>query len=68
MSDKTDKIQKMLELQKKFMQFEHEHGVDSETYYAASAEHPLHNYRQQYQELANAVCNLAHGEKGSKRD
>ena len=68
MSDKQAKIKKMLEMQKAFMQFEHENGVDAETYYAAAPGHPLHNYRQEYHALANDVCNMAHAEKGSKRD
>jgi hypothetical protein len=68
MSDKQAIIKKMLEMQKTFMKYEHEHGVDAETYYAAASDHPLHNYRQEYQALANEVCNMAHAEKGSKRD
>lgn len=68
MSDKHEKIKKMLEMQKKFMEYEHEHGVDPETYYTAPDGHPLHNYRQEYQDLANDVCNMAHADKGSIRD
>lgn len=68
MSDKQAKIKKMLEMQKTFMNYEHEHGVDAQTYYASEAGHPLHNFRQEYQDLANEVCNMAHSEKGSKRD
>ena len=68
MSDKQEKIKKMLEMQKAFMAYEHEHGVDPETYYTAQEGHPLHNYRQQYQDLANDVCDMAHADKGSHRD
>ena len=68
MSDKQEKIKKMLEMQKAFMAYEHENGVDPETYYMAPEGHPLHNYRQEYMDLANDVCNMAHAEKGSIRD
>ncbi len=68
MSDKHEKIKKMLEMQKKFMEYEHEHGVDPETYYMAPEGHPLHKYRDEYHELANDVCNMAHADKGSIRD
>ena len=68
MSDKQEKIKKMLEMQKAFMAYEHEHGVDPETYYMAQEGHPLYNYRQEYQDLANAVCDMAHADKGSHRD
>ncbi len=68
MSDKQANIKKMLEMQKMFMNLEHESGVDSETYYAAPAGHALHNYRHEYQQLAMEVCDLAHAEKKSHRD
>ena len=68
MSDKQEKIKKMLEMQKAFMAYEHEHGVDPETYYTAPEGHPLHNYREEYAALANDVLNMAHSEKGSVRD
>ncbi len=68
MSDKQAKIKKMLEMQKMFVQYEHEHGVTAEDYYAATKDHPLYQYREQYQELADELCNMAHAEKGSIRD
>ncbi len=67
MSDKQEMIKKMLEMQKKFMKYEHEQGVDPEDYWMAGEGHPLHNYRQEYRDLAMKVIDAAHSEKGSRR-
>jgi uncharacterized Rmd1/YagE family protein len=67
MSEKAKLIQEMLEMQKKFMEYEHEHGVTAEEYYAAPEDHPLYHYRERYAELADKVNALAHKEKGSQR-
>jgi hypothetical protein len=65
MSEKQDLIKKMLELQKKFMEYEHQSGVEMEDYMLADEGHPLHGYRQQYRDIAMRVVDLAHAEKGS---
>ena len=67
MSDKAKLIQEMLDMQKKFMAFEHEHGVKAADYYAAQKGHELFQYREKYAELADKVNAMAHEEKGSKR-
>ena len=67
MSEKVKLIQEMLEMQKKFMAFEHEHGVKAADYYAAQEEHELYQYREKYSELADKVNAMAHEEKGSHR-
>ena len=67
MSEKAKLIAEMLEMQKKFIKFEQENGVQMEDYYAAKEGHTLHNYREAYSELADKVNALAHEEKGSKR-
>jgi len=67
MSDKQDLIKRMLELQKKFIAYEHENGLDPFDYYTPKPGHPLENYRQEYQELATKVLDLAHAEVGSRR-
>jgi len=67
MSEKQDIIKRMLELQKKFSDFEHENGVNGFDYYTPGDGHPLDGYRQEYNELANKVVDLAHGEAGSHR-
>ena len=67
MSEKQELIKKMLELQKKFIEYEQQHGVEMVDYYYASQGHPLENYRQQYNELAMKLVDLAHEQKGSHR-
>ncbi len=67
MSEKSKLIQQMLEMQKKFMDFEHKHGVKAADYYAAQEDHELYQYREKYAELADKVNALAHEEKGSTR-
>ena len=42
-SEKQKLIQKMLELQKKFSEYEREHGLDLADYYGAAEGHPLHH-------------------------
>lgn len=66
-SDKQQLIKRMLELQRKFSEYEHEHGLDPADYYGAAEEHPLANYREEYDELATRLVDLAHEEKGSRR-
>ena len=67
MSEKQELITKMLEMQKKFMDFEHEKGVDMEDYFAAEEGHVLKGFRQEYMDLANKLVDMAHAEKGSQR-
>jgi len=60
-------IDKMLEMQKQFIAYEHEHGVSGRDYWASS-EGLLVNYRQEYMDMANRVVDLAHEIVGSSRD
>ncbi len=66
MSDKQEMIKKMLEMQKKFIDYEHENGVSMEDYFTPSGDSPLEGYRQEYRDLAMKVVDVAHEEKGSK--
>ena len=65
--EKKELINKMLEMQKKFVEYEHEHGISGKDYYA-SKEGLLANYRDEYMALANRVIDLAHEIKGSARN
>ena len=67
MSEKAELIKKMMEMQKKFMQYEHEHGIDPRDYFAPDQGHALDGFRDQYRDMAMKVVDLAHGEKGSHR-
>ncbi len=67
MSDRQELIKQMLEMQKKFIDYEHENGLDPFDYYTPKPGHPLEGYRQKYQELANKLVDTAHAEVGSER-
>jgi len=67
MGKKQDNIKRMLELQKKFSDFERENGVDGFDYYTPPAGHPLEGYIKEYTALANEVVDMAHEEAGSHR-
>ena len=67
MSDKAAKIKEMLEMQKKFIEYEHKNGVDPKDYFVPDAGHELDGYRQKYMQLAMEVVDMAHAEAGSKR-
>ncbi len=67
MQEKKELIDKMLELQKKFIEHEHQHGISGKDYYA-SDEGLLANYRQEYKDLANRVVDIAHEVVGSARN
>ncbi|MDH3694312.1 MAG: hypothetical protein OER96_07060 [Gammaproteobacteria bacterium] len=67
MSDKQELIQKMLEMQKKFIDYEHKDGVSPDDYFAPESGHTLDGFRQEYDKLASQLVDLAHAEKGSSR-
>lgn len=67
MSEKQDLIKRMLELQNKFVAYEQENGVNPQDYFTPAAGHTLEGYRQEYEQLATKVVDLAHAEKGSQR-
>jgi hypothetical protein len=67
MGEKQELIKRMLEMQKKFIEFEHKQGVNGFDYYTPGSGHELDGYRQEYAELATKVVDIAHGEAGSHR-
>ncbi len=67
MSDKQEMIKKMIEMQKKFIAYEQEHGVSAQEYFAPNEGHALNNYRQEYNDLAVKLVDMAHEERGSHR-
>lgn len=66
MSEKQELIRQMLELQRKFIEYEHAQGLDPRDYYLPAEDHPLHEYRRKYRDLAMKLVDLAHEEKGSR--
>jgi hypothetical protein len=65
--EKQDLIEKMLVMQKQFIEYEHEHGVSGKDYWA-SKEGLLVDYRQDYMDMANRVIDIAHEMVGSSRN
>ena len=65
--EKQELIDKMLEMQKQFIEYEHENGVSGKDYWASS-DGLLANYRQEYMDMANRVVDIAHEIVGSSRN
>ena len=65
--EKKELINKMLEMQQKFIELEHEKGISGKDYYA-SKDGLLATYRQEYMDMANRVVDLAHEIVGSSRN
>jgi len=65
--EKQELIDKMLDMQKQFIEYEHENGVTGKDYWA-SQEGLLVDYRQEYMDMANRVVDLAHEIVGSARN
>jgi hypothetical protein len=65
--EKQELINKMLEMQKEFIAYEHEHGISGKDYWASS-EGLLVDYRQEYLDMANRVVDIAHEIVGSSRN
>jgi hypothetical protein len=67
MSSIAELIKEMLEMQKKFVNYEHKNGVDPQDYFTPAAGSELDGYRQKYMEMAMKVVDMAHKEAGSQR-
>ena len=65
--EKQDLIDKMLVMQKQFIEYEHENGISGKDYWASS-DGLLANYRQEYIDMANRVVDIAHELVGSSRN
>ncbi len=65
--EKQELIDKMLGMQKEFIEYEHQNGVTGKDYWASS-EGLLADYRQEYMDMANRVVDLAHEIVGSSRN
>ncbi len=65
-AERQELIGKMLEMQKQFIAYEHEHGISGKDYWASN-DGLLANYREEYMDMANRVVDLAHQIVGSSR-
>ena len=66
MSTKQEKIEELLEMQRRFIALDREKGVGMDEYFLPDEDSQLGNYRQDYMDCAMEVVKLAHEEKGSK--
>ena len=64
---KNEKIQALLEMQRRFLEKEKSDGVSMAEYITPSAGSPLHDYGKDYNRLAMEIVDDAHEEVGSKR-
>lgn len=64
--EKQELIDKMLSMQKQFIDHEQQHGVSGKDYWA-SKDGLLADFRHDYNEMANRVVDLAHQIVGSSR-
>ena len=67
MSEKQKIIQRIMELQRKFIELEHAGGFSADEYYDSDGESELAKYKREHEELATRLVDLAHAEKGSRR-
>ena len=65
--EKNKLIEEMLEMQKKFIDLEHEKGITGKDYYF-SQDGLLADYREKYQEMATRVVDISHEIVGSSRN
>ena len=64
---KQEMIKRMLELQQKFIEYEHQNGVDPFDYYTPKSGHFLDGFKEEYDDLARKLVDVAHQEVGSSR-
>jgi hypothetical protein len=67
MSEKKKLIAEMIEMQRKFIKYDREHGMRQEEYWLNEAGHPLNNFKESFADKAAKLVEMAHQEKGSKR-
>lgn len=67
MTDKKAKIAELIAMQKKFIAYEHEHGVNMRDYFTPKPGHPLEGYVEEFTDKAMELVDIAHAEKGSHR-
>ena len=67
MASKQERIQKLLEMQKKFIELEQKGEVTPESYWLPKEGSDLDGFKDEYTKLAMKVVDDAHDEVGSKR-
>ncbi|MCY4421187.1 MAG: hypothetical protein OXC42_08090 [Gammaproteobacteria bacterium] len=67
MSSKQEKIQKLLEMQRKFIELEQTGELTAESYWLPEKGSELEGFKDEYSKIAMNVVDDAHDEVGSKR-
>ena len=67
MTDKKAIIADLIAMQKKFMDYDREHGVEMRDYFAPEPGHELDGYKEEFMDKAMDLVDVAHEEKGSSR-
>ncbi len=67
MSEKKKLILEMIEMQRKFIEYDRENKFSQEEYWLNAEGHPLNDYKDSFADKATKVLELAHKEKGSSR-
>ena len=67
MSSKQEKIQKLLEMQRKFIELEQAGELTAESYWLPEKGSELEGFKDEYSKIAMNVVDDAHDEVGSKR-
>lgn len=67
MTSKQERIQKLLEMQKKFIELEQKGEFTPESYWLPKEGSDLDGFKDEYTKLAMKVVDDAHDEVGSKR-
>lgn len=62
---KQEKIKKLIEMQKSFLEKEQREGVSMREYFLPAEGSELHNYREEYRNTAMEVVKDAHKDVGS---
>ena len=64
--NKEELIKQMIDMQKKFTEYERKDGVEQVDYYTPKDGHTLDGFRQEFDEMSRKLVNMAHEEVGSK--
>ena len=64
---KQEKIQALLEMQRRFLEKEKSGALSMQEYFAPTDDSSLHGYTKDYTDLAMKIVDDAHEEVGSKR-
>lgn len=67
MTSKQDKIKKLIEMQRKFIDLEHKGEISAQAYFTPEDGSSLDGYKEDYRKLSMEVVDEAHKEKGSHR-